>query len=188
MHLLRKPPFLALLSGLLCACAQLPATPAAAPALPPLAAPSGSLPASLSQTLYAAFGSQDAALSCGMQSGVNGWRAVCVNALGLRVLTLGVDASGTLTAERGAGVPESLDPHRVLADMQLCLWPLAELKIAYAGSDWQVDEPIAHTRRLKHAGRLYAEVHYAPQASTLWLSNLAYGYTLSIITEANTPP
>lgn len=183
-----------LLAALLSACAQLPTAPppAADPTdFPPLAATTSSLPATATQTLYAAFGEREAALSCGLKSGAGTWRAVCVNALGLRVLTMGVDASGRLTAERGAGVPEALDPRRVLADVQLCLWPLASLQAAYAGSGWQVEEPIPATRRLRRDGRLVAEVHYgpgAPWAGQLWLANFAKSYTLALITEADVPP
>lgn len=185
-----KNPLLLCSALLLAACAHQP--PASAPpSLPPLAKGTPALPASASQTLYAAFGSTEAALSCGLKSGAGAWRAVCVNALGLRVLTLGVDAAGVVTAERGLGVPEALSPERVLADVQLALWPLADLQAAYAGSDWQVDEPVPSTRRLRLQNRLMAEVHYtsgAPWAGQLWLSNLALGYSLALITEADSPP
>lgn len=179
---------------LLAACvapAPMPQPPPPATELPPIATSSASLPASASQTLYAAFGDREAALSCGLKSVDGGWRAVCVNALGLRVLTLGVDAAGQLTAERGKGVPEALDPRRVLADVQLCLWPLASLQQGYGDSGWTVDEPIAGTRRQRYAGRLVAEVHYAPGApwsGQLWLANLAKGYTLSLLSEPAAAP
>lgn len=200
MSLISRRPALAacLMLPLLSGCASLrllderagPGTPIA-----PIAAPTSQLPASASQTLHAAFGRQSISLSCGLQSAAGSWRAVCVNALGLRVLTLGQSSDGQLTAERGEGVPEALDPKRVLADLQLALWPQAALEAAYQGSDWSIEQPSPETRRLRHQQRLVAEVHYAspspdtkPWDGPLWLANLAIGYTLGLITEADAPP
>lgn len=176
--------------GLLSAgCALRPA--AVAVAVPdqamPLALDQPRPPADSSQTLLAAFGDRAVQMQCTLSVGAADWRTVCINALGLRLLSLGVSADGQISAERGPGVPEQLDPRRILADVQLAFWPLASLQAAYAGSAWQISQPADDTRRLLRDGRLVAEVHYAspdPWNGRLWLVNLRYDYSLAIRSES----
>lgn len=153
-------------------------------ALPPLARSLPAFAGQVSQTLAAVFGERELTLSCGFSAGEQtGWRTVCVNPLGLRVFTLGVAGDGALTAERGPGVPEQLDPARIAADVQLAYWPLAALETAYANSRWRVTQPAPDTRRLWLDRRVVAEVHYGdvnPWNGRLWLVNLRYGYVLAI--------
>lgn len=179
---------------LLSSCAAQRSPPLAASGadeLPPIASDLPPLPAQAMQTLHAAFAEREESLQCGIGTANGGWRAVCVNPLGMRLLSLGVAADGQVTAERGLGVPEQLDPRRILADVQLAYWPLASLSAAYAGSPWRVSEPLSGTRRLWRDGRLAAEIHYAdkdPWNGRLWLVNLRYGYTLAIRTETAPAP
>ena len=48
------------------------------------------------------FGERELTLACGFSVTAADWHTVCVNPLGLRVFTLGMTASGSVTAERGA--------------------------------------------------------------------------------------
>lgn len=155
----------------------------------PLALDQPRLPSASNQTLLAAFGDRAVQMQCTLMAGAAGWRTVCINALGLRLLSAGVSADGEISAERGPGVPEQLDPKRILADVQLAFWPLDSLKAAYAGSAWQVSQPADDTRRLLRDGRLVAEVHYGgpdPWNGRLWLVNLRYDYSLAIRSESLT--
>lgn len=184
-------PLLALLALCLSACAQLPVIPAVSAALPPLAQGLPAVSGQISQTLSAVFGERELTLACGFSVTAIDWHTVCVNPLGLRVFTLGVAADGSVTAERGAGVPEQLDAHRVLADIQLAYWPLSALQTAYSGSGWRVTEPAPDTRRLWLDQRVVAEVHYAaasPWNGRLWLVNLRNGYALGIHSESVATP
>lgn len=170
-------------------CALRPAAVAVAEQALPLALDQPRLPANSSQTLLAAFGDRAVQMQCTLSISAADWRTVCINALGLRLLSLGVSADGQISAERGPGVPEQLDPRRILADVQLAFWPLASLQAAYAGSAWQVSQPADDTRRLLRDGRLVAEVHYAnpdPWNGRLWLVNLRYDYSLAIRSESIT--
>lgn len=176
-----------LLALCLGACAQRPVEPAAGTALPPLAQGLPSASGQISQTLSAVFGERELTLACGFSVTATDWHTVCVNPLGLRVFTLGMEADGRITAERGAGVPVQLDARRVLADIQLAYWPLPALQAAYRGSGWQVTEPAPDTRRLWLDQRVVAEVHYAgssPWNGRLWLVNLRDGYALGIHSES----
>lgn len=175
-------------AALLAGCAQRPLAPAVEDELPPLAAGLPSLTSvQRGQTLTAAFGDSEVTLSCGQSVSDAGWRSVCVNSLGLRVFTLAIGRDGSVTAERGAGVPAALDARRVLADVQLASWPLAALEAAYAGSRWRVQAVGSDGRRLWRDGRLAAEVHYASAQAAdglHWLVNLQQSYTLMIRPDA----
>lgn len=179
---------LAACAVLLAGCAGVPQQVAvsapSAEVLPPLAKGLPALSGQVSQTLSAVFGERELTLSCGFSAeAASGWRTVCVNPLGLRVFTLGMAADGTLTAERGQGVPEQLDPARIAADVQLAYWPLPALEAAYANTRWRVTQPAPDTRRLWLDQRVVAEVHYGdtnPWNGRLWLVNLRSGYVLAI--------
>lgn len=164
----------------LAACAQAPMRAEGLP-LPPLAA-FAVLEVPAAQALEIAFGSREESLQCALASDAKRWQSICVNPLGFRVFTLGLDAAGNITAERGPGVPEALDPRRVLADVQLAAWPLPALEAAYSDSGWQVTQAAPDTRRQWFEGALVAEVHYAGAGpkGRHWLVNLQQGYSLGI--------
>ena len=134
------------------------------------------------QLLRAAFGEHDLAFQCVVDVGPGYLTVVGLSALGQRWFSLRHDGRG-LESQISPQAPDLLDPRRVLADLQLALWPLAALQQAVSGSAWQVSEPAPATRRLRRDGRLVAEVHYAgadPWQGQLWLSNFETGYTLSV--------
>ncbi|MCC2657805.1 MAG: hypothetical protein K0Q76_2913 [Panacagrimonas sp.] len=107
---------------------------------------------------------------------------IALGAQGQRWFTLRHDGA-TLSLERSPDAPEGVDPQRVLADLQLALWPLPALQAAMAGTAWDVGEPAASTRRLRHAGRLITEVHYRdpdPWQGRQWLIDVEQDYSLLI--------
>lgn len=188
MRMMTAACLVAWLSG--CALLRPSAPTHADPALPPLAATPADLPASASQVLRAAFADQEVTLQCSLASIAGGWRSACVSAAGLRVLTLNFSADRMLSGERGPGVPAQLDPQRVAADIQLAFWPLALLQDALRGTAWTLSEPYAGMRRLRHEGRLVAEVHHASGErwnGRLWISNYRYGYSLQIESRVAEP-
>jgi len=135
-----------------------------------------------SQVLRVAFGEREATLNCAVAVQPELLTIVGVTALGMRAFTVKFDGS-QVSAESQPGVPEMLPPQRLLNDVQLTYWPLRALQLQLARTEWEVTEPAPGTRRLKRAGRLIAEVHYAgsdPWSGRVWLSNLEFGYTLSI--------
>lgn len=134
------------------------------------------------QLLHAAFGEHDLAFQCVVDVRPDSFTVVGLDALGQRWFSLHHDGRA-LDTRLGPQAPQQLNPSRVLADLQLALWPLSALQQALAGSAWQVSEPAPATRRLRRDGRLVAEVHYAgtdPWQGQLWLSNFETGYTLSV--------
>lgn len=162
-------------------CAAAP-TAGPAPATLPLLPPA-SLQASRSveQILHAAYGAGDATLQCVVEVTPQRLQVVGLTALGQRVFTLVQDGAG-VSAEASAYAPAFIDPHRIVADMQLAYWPLAALQSA-APPGVRVSEPRDGVRRLERDGRLVAEVHFAdadPWNGRLWLANFEFGYSLDI--------
>ena len=186
---------LAVVVSWLAACAhEPPSAPAAAvappkmatpAATPPAFAPPGALsPRSASQVVHAAFGSRAATLRTAVQIDATGLTVVGVTATGQRVFSAHYDGR-TIDAQRSPFVPDRLDPERVLADMQLALWPLASVQGAYAATGQTVSEPQSGVRRVVRGDRLVAEVHYAtedPWNGRLWFVNFEFGYSLTIDT------
>ena len=167
---------------LLCGCASVATT-----RLPPLAnlplLPPAALGAtrSVQQVLHVAYGDQGATLSAVLTVTPQNVQVIGLNAVGLRLFTLDYDGT-TLKSERLPGLPEQIDPARVLADLELAFWPLTALQGALHDAGYQVTEPFARTRRLERDGKLVAEVHYAgdPWSGRLWLSNFQFGYSLAV--------
>ncbi len=161
---------------------QTPASPASAPRV--FAPPEALSSRSASQVIHAAFGSRVATLRAAVQIDSAGLKVVGVTATGMRLFSASFDGQ-RVSAERSPFVPKEVSPERVLADMQLALWPLASLQGAYAESGQTVSEPIPGVRRLVSGDRLVAEVHYAsddPWAGRLWFVNFEFGYSLTIDT------
>lgn len=174
-----------LLALLLSACATVSAPPAStASALPVLPAASLGQPRSAQQIVRAAFADSEATMQCVVEITPQRMSVVALNAMGLRLFSVAVE-DGQTSVERMPGVPEQIQPERILSDIQLAFWPLEKLQQSYRGTPWQVSEPFAGTRRLKREGRLIAEVHYAqssknPWSGHLWLSNYEFGYSLAV--------
>ncbi|MGQ0700024.1 MAG: DUF3261 domain-containing protein [Panacagrimonas sp.] len=152
------------------------------PAFPPLAPATLGASQSVLQILHGAFGQQDVAFQCVVNVSPELLTLVGLSAQGQRLFGLRHDGN-TLTAESSPQAPSQLDARRVLADLQLALWPLAALQQALANTSWQVAEPTPATRRLRRDGRLVAEVHYGnadPWRGRFWLSNFEFGYSLTV--------
>ena len=111
---------------------------------------------------------------------------------------MGVTATGQrysprVTTGRRSHAEESvrareLDP-RVLADMQLALWPLPAVQTAFRERGYSVSEPFAGVRRLMRDDKLLAEVHYTgadPWNGRLWFVSFEFDYSLTIDTTTTT--
>jgi len=151
----------------------------------PLVAPStlGATRA-VQQVLHAKYGEQEATLSAVLQVTPTLLKVIALNGVGLRVFSLTYDGT-RLRGEAIAGLPQQIEPERVLADLQLALWPLHALRLAAMGTQWSVDED-AVTRTLKHNDKLVAEVHYetrTPWKGKLHLVNHLFGYSLDVDTK-----
>jgi len=134
------------------------------------------------QIVRGAYGEQDLAFQCVVEVNAQQLTMIGLSAQGQRLFSLRYDGE-KLDVESSALAPPGLDPRRVLADLQLALWPLASLQQSFAGTPWHLSEPAPATRRLRREGRLVAEVHYGsadPWLGPLWLSNFEAGYSLSI--------
>ena len=166
---------------LLPACALLPQLP---PPPAPLLSPAAlDATRTSTQVLNFAYREREFTLQCVVQVSPQSMNLVALGPLGQRAFTLGYDGQ-KLSADISPQVPKNLSPQRVLADLQLALWPLAAWQAQTAAdSEWQISEPRAGLRRLRHNGRLIEEVHYAdadPWNGRFWLVNVALGYTLDI--------
>lgn len=158
-----------------------------APAPPALAPPAAISPRSAAQVIRAAYGAREATLRTAIEVDADSVRVVGVSATGQRLFSARYDGRA-ISAERSAFVPADIAPERVLADMQLALWPLAAVQAAARATDATVTEPFAGVRRLRRGDRLVAEVHYGsadPWNGRLWFVNLEFGYTLTIDTTPN---
>ena len=172
---------------LLGGCAMQGAGPSTRPAAaqpPPLPADSLGQSRGAQQVVRAAFGTQEATMTCVVDITAQRMNVIALNAVGMRLFSVSV-AEGKLEVERAPGVPDQVQPEQILRDIQLAYWPLAVLQDAWRNSSWDVSEPFAGTRRLKRDGRLIAEVHYAqpgkdPWRGRLWLSNFEFGYALAV--------
>lgn len=139
---------------------------------------------SASQVVHAAFGKRVATLRTAVQLDAAGLKVVGVTATGMRLFTASFDGK-QVSAERSPFVPKEVSPERVLADMQLALWPIDSLQRAYADTGQSLSEPLPGVRRVVRDDRLVAEVHYAsddPWNGRLWFVNFEFGYSLTIDT------
>ena len=185
---------LALLSTILAACRTAPPAAAArkdahmsAPEHPSLAPPDAVGARSAAQVIHAAYGARAVVLRTAIEVAAGKLEVVGVTATGQRVFTARYDGK-TIDAQKSPFVPASLDPERVLADMQLALWPLPAVQAAFRERGLDVSEPFPGVRRLLRGGALLAEVHYAsadPWNGRLWFANFEFDYSLTIDTTPN---
>lgn len=134
------------------------------------------------QRLHGSFAEREETLQCVVAVDPGHISLVALSATGTRIFSLGYDGR-KLDAAISPLAALQLKPERILSDMQLALWPLASLQQALVGSAWKINEPVAGTRRLRHGGRLIAEVHYSgtdPWRGRFWLSNFEFGYSLMV--------
>jgi hypothetical protein len=138
------------------------------------------------QILRAAFGEHEATLRCVVRASPQRVEMVALTALGQRAMSIDWNGSDW-KVETAPMVPSAMRPEWLVADMQLALWPLAALQTAYKPAGWEVTEPGGGVRRLRHNGKLIAEVHYAdadPWHGRYWISNFRFDYALSVQGEA----
>ena len=154
---------------------------------PSLAPPDAVGTRSASQVIHAAYGARSVVLRTAIESAPGKLDVVGVTATGQRVFSAHYDGT-SIDAQRSAFVPDQLDPERVLADMQLALWPLPAVQAAFRMRGLTVTEPFAGVRRLSRGDALLAEVHYAsadPWAGRLWFVSFEFDYSLTIDTTTN---
>jgi len=154
------------------------------PAKTPLASPAALTARSATQVIHAVYGARSMTLSTAIQIDAANLKVVGLTATGQRLFTASWDGA-TVSAQRSAFVPADVDPERVLADVQLALWPLRAVQEAFGKAGLEVTEPFAGVRRLRRGDRLVAEVHYAsadPWSGRLWFVNFEFDYSLTIDT------
>jgi hypothetical protein len=182
-----------LLASVLAACHTTPPAPTAVgagmttPAHTPLASPDAVGARSAAQVIHAAYGARSVVLRTAIEVNDGKLEVVGVTATGLRVFTARYDGK-TIDAQKSPFVPDKLDPERVLADMQLALWPLPAVQAAFRERGLDVSEPFPGVRRLLRGDALLAEVHYAsadPWNGRLWFVNFEFDYSLTIDTAPN---
>jgi hypothetical protein len=182
---------LLLASALLAACQSM--RPAAPPAVAPSAAHAALAPPdavgtrSASQVIHAVYGARSVVLRTAIETGPARLDVVGVTATGQRVFSAHYDGQ-TIDARKSPFVPDKLDPERVLADMQLALWPLAAVQAVFRERGLSVTEPFAGVRRVMRGEALLAEVHYAspdPWSGRLWFVSFEFDYSLTIDTTTN---
>ena len=123
-------------------------------------------------------------LSTAIQLDAGSLKVVGVTATGQRLFTVSWNGAA-VSAQKSAFVPDAVNPERVLADVQLALWPLPAVQEAFGKAGLEVTEPFAGVRRLRRGDSLIAEVHYAsadPWNGRLWFVNFQYDYSLTIDT------
>ena len=155
--------------------------------LPPLVSPA-SLGSErvVSQVVRGALGSREITFNCVVTIKDDAMTLVGMNSLGLRMFTIRYDGNA-VQSEMAPGLQGAFTPERLLADMQLVFWPFASLEKPLREAGWELSEPSPGSRRLRHAGRLIAEAHYAgtdPWSARSWLVNFDHGYSLQIDTQA----
>lgn len=151
----------------------------------PLAAPTALSARAATQVIHAVYGSRAMTLSTVVQLDAAGLRVVGVTATGQRLFTVSWNGAD-VSAQKSAFVPADVDPERVLADVQLALWPLPAVQQAFGKAGLEVTEPFAGVRRMRRGDALIAEVHYAgpdPWNGRLWFVNFQYDYSLTIDTS-----
>jgi hypothetical protein len=167
---------------LVSACAHEQTVQRAPEIFPPLAPSTLGAERSVQQVLNVAYRDQEATLSVVLDVTQTHLQVIGLNAVGVRLFTIDYDGDH-LKAERLPGLPEQIDAQRMLADLQLALWPLTALQAATQNTTYTIGEPTAGTRRVKRAGKLYEEVHYAgsdPWTGKLWLANFEFGYSIAV--------
>lgn len=150
----------------------------------PLASPAALSARSASQVIHAVYGARAMTLSTAIQLDPGSLKVIGLTATGQRLFTASWNGA-TVSAQKSAFVPDNVDPERVLADVQLALWPLPAVQAAFGKAGLDVTEPFAGVRRLRRGDALVAEVHYAdpdPWNGRLWFVNFQYDYSLTIDT------
>ena len=137
------------------------------------------------QILRAAFGEHEATLRSVVHVTPDRIEVVILTAMGQRAMSVTWNGKDW-QVEAAPMVPSGLHPESLLADVQLALWPLPVLQTAYHAAGWEVSEAGGGVRRLRHGGKLVAEVDYAdadPWQGRYWISNFRFDYSLAVQAE-----
>jgi len=177
----------AALTALLCGCMNRAIAPVAALAsVPGLAAPGTAVPRTAEQVVRAAYGRRSFAFQSVVRLAPASLRVIGLDARGQRLFT--VDWDGNRVEEtRSPFLPATLATDRLLADLQLVLWPLAAIAPLWRASGFEVTEPYSGLRRVMRDGYIVEEVHYAGDDAwqgRSWLVNFTHGYSLTIDSRA----
>lgn len=150
--------------------------------VPALAAPGTATARTAEQIVHAAYGDRGLVFQCVVQLSAGNLRVIGLDARGQRLFTIGWDGH-TIEETRAPFVPATLTADRLLADLQLVLWPIAAIAPFWESAGFGITEPYPGMRRVVHDGRIVEEVHYAgddPWRGRSWLVNFAHGYSLTI--------
>jgi hypothetical protein len=161
----------------------------AEPSSSPLVAPAAAGARAVSQVVRGVYGDRTITLQGALTLENNVLTLIGLTTLGQRAYTIRFDGD-QVTTERAPFVPASIEPERLLADVQLAYWPLESLRTRWAAAGLEVSEPHPGTRRVRRGDRLIAEVHYAspdPWQGRLWLANFEFDYSLTIDTAPMAP-
>ncbi|HMB57061.1 MAG TPA: DUF3261 domain-containing protein [Arenimonas sp.] len=162
-------------------CAMHPVTRAPAPAIssqPLLRLSPASLghALALQQQLSFSFGDQQRSMDALLEVDAQEVR-LAVQAMGQSALRLRWDGKA-LEQSRANWLPPTLQGERVLSDLQLAYWPMAEIQAALP-SGWTLSE-IQGRRELHHDAQLIATISY-PEANRIEIDEAVDGYRLSIL-------
>ena len=94
---------------------------------------------------------------------------IALSPLGIPLFTATLHADGELKVEQQ--VPTSVEPTRVIAELQFCLWPSALLLAAYA-SPWSMKED-GRTRTLYRHDEIVATARWMEDVNVLSMRNRA---------------
>jgi hypothetical protein len=142
------------------------------------------------QTLNIEYGDHQQNLQTAVKVNGSVMTLIALGPLGQRAFTLfydGVKVQSDITPEAAAALPKAFPPDRVLADLELVLWPLPAWQAKLAGTAWKLTEPEPGLRQLRWHGRLVEEVR-AEATGDPWngkrrLTNKAYGYSIAVSSE-----
>jgi hypothetical protein len=100
---------------------------------------------------------------------------------GQRLLTVNYDGK-KVDLEPPGVLPEGLDPHLLVSDLEQAFWPLTRLQAALAGTSWQVEEPSPGRRQVRQGDKLHADIYYTGPAwnGHVTLVNHDAGYSIDI--------
>lgn len=164
----------------------MPAARVTTPEFPLLSPASYGRSAQFQQTLFLAHGKEEHGFQCAVEIHPDKLYVRAYSALGQRLFGVEHDGLNLKTEVTPLG-PKNIPAKAIVNDLQFAFWPLDAIQSTTKGTVWQISEPRPGLRRLYLGERLYAEMHEgipASNARRLWISNLVYGYTLDITSEA----
>ena len=113
---------------------------------------------------------------------------VCLDTMGRRALTV-TRSGGAVTVEAAPWLPATIDPHNILADIELIYWPADSLRTGLAGGE--LSEDGGH-RSIMVGRTEVVRIEYESGGRGAWtgrqhLSNLAWNYDIAIDSTESPP-